>query len=161
MDFSVRKAKETDASAILGLIRELAGYEKQPDAVVIAEKDIIDAAFGDNPLTSIFVAEVNSNVVGIALFYYGFSTWKGRSLHLEDLIVNENFRGHGIGKALMMRVVQVAQKEKLNRMDWEVLDWNERAIKFYKSLGTSFYSDWNLCRLFGPEIQAIKTGNLQ
>jgi GNAT superfamily N-acetyltransferase len=161
MDFSVRKAKETDASAILGLIRELAVYEKQPDAVVIAEKDIIDAAFGDHPLTYIFVAEVNSNVVGIALFYYGFSTWKGRSLHLEDLIVNENFRGHGIGKALMMRVVQVAQKEKLNRMDWEVLDWNEPAMKFYESLGTSFYSDWNLCRLFGPEIQAIKTENLQ
>jgi len=157
MDFIIRKAEEADALAILDLIRELAVFEKQPDAVIINEKDIIDSAFGDHPLTYIFVAEVNSLVVGIALFYYGFSTWKGRSLHLEDLIVNENFRGYGIGKALMLQVVQVAQNEKLNRMDWEVLDWNEPAIKFYEGLGASFYTDWNLCRLFGSEIQAIKT----
>jgi ribosomal protein S18 acetylase RimI-like enzyme len=91
----------------------------------------------------------------MALYYYGFSAWKGRSLHLEDLIVNENYRKLGIGKALMNQVLQIAKTEKVERMSWEVLDWNEPAIKFYESLGAVFYKDWWLCRLFREDLERL------
>lgn len=150
--FNIRFARREDTLSILELIKELAVFEKQPNAVILTEKELSDAVFGQNPWVYVYVAEIEEKVVGIALYYYGFSTWKGRSLHLEDLIVNENYRKLGIGKALMNQVLQIAKQEKVERMSWEVLNWNEPAIKFYESLGTTFYKDWWLCRLFREDL---------
>lgn len=155
MRFEIRVASANDCSEILKLIKELAVFEKQPDAVILSEEELIKSAFSENPWIYIFVAEMDSKVVGMALYYYGFSTWKGRSLHLEDLIVNENYRKLGIGKALMNQVLQIAKTEKVERMSWEVLDWNTPAIEFYKSLGTIFYNDWWLCRLFREDLERL------
>lgn len=148
-------AEPADIPTILSLIRELAIFERQPDAVILSESEMERAVFGKNPWVFVYVAEIENKVVGMALFYYGFSTWKGRSLHLEDLIVNENYRKLGIGKALMNQVIEVAKSEKVERMSWEVLDWNEPAIKFYKSLNTQFYKDWWLCRLFKEQLEKL------
>jgi ribosomal protein S18 acetylase RimI-like enzyme len=155
MKYIIRKAAATDSNEILGLIKELAVFEKQPDAVILSEVELIKSAFSENPWVYIFVAKIDTKVVGMALYYYGFSAWKGRSLHLEDLIVNENYRKLGIGKALMNQVLQIAKTEKVERMSWEVLDWNEPAIKFYESLGAVFYKDWWLCRLFREDLERL------
>jgi len=98
---------------------------------------------------------MGNKVVGMALYYYGFSTWKGRSLNLEDLIVNEKYQKLGIGKALMRQIIEETKKEKVENMSWEVTDWNDPAIEFYKSLGTTFYKDWWLCRLFKEDLDTI------
>ncbi len=153
--FNIRKAETKDIPSILVLIKELAVFERQPNAVLLSEGELEQALFGENPWVFVYVAETENKVVGMALYYYGFSTWKGRSLHLEDLIVNENFRKLGIGKALMNQVIQVAKNEKVERMSWEVLDWNEPAIKFYESLNTEFYKDWWLCRLFKEQLEHL------
>ena len=155
MRFEIRVASANDCSEILKLIKELAVFEKQPDAVILSEEELIKSAFSENPWVYIFVAEMDSKVVGMALYYYGFSTWKGRSLHLEDLIVNEKCRKLGIGRALMNQVIQIAKSEQVERMSWEVLDWNTPAIEFYKSLGTIFYKDWWLCRLFREDLERL------
>jgi GNAT superfamily N-acetyltransferase len=154
-NFSIRKACIEDSSSILYLIKELAAFELEPDAVIITEKDIIDSAFGEHPWVYIYVAEVEGQVVGMALYYFGFSTWKGRSLHLEDLVVNEDYRKVGIGKALFQKIIEIAKQEKVGRMSWEVLEWNEPAIKLYESVGAHFYKDWHLCRLFKEDLESI------
>lgn len=155
MNFIIRKAEKQDIPSILDLIRELAIYERQPDAVILSESELENAVFGEQPWVYIYVAESENKLVGMALYYYGFSTWKGRSLHLEDLIVNEKYRKRGIGKALMHQVLQIAKSENVERMSWEVLDWNEPAIEFYRSLGTTFYKDWWLCRLFREDLSRL------
>lgn len=155
MNFIIQKAETKDIPSILVLIKELAVFERQPNAVILSEGELEQALFGENPWVFIYVAEMENKVVGMALYYYGFSTWKGRSLHLEDLIVNENYRKLGIGRALMNQVIQVAKTEKVERMSWEVLDWNEPAVKFYESLGTEFYKDWWLCRLFKEQLERL------
>ena len=156
MDAIIRKAHKDDCPSILALIKELAVFERQPDAVIIDENDILEQAFSDNPLIFIYVAEVKHQVVGMALYYFNFSTWKGRSIHLEDLIVQKEHRHQGIGKALMAKVIEIAEVENAGRMSWEVLEWNEPAIRFYESLGTTFYKDWHLCRLFREDIKRIQ-----
>jgi GNAT superfamily N-acetyltransferase len=156
MRYDIRVAGVNDCSEILKLIKELAVFERQPSAVILSELELEEAVFCESPWVYVYVAEMDSNVVGMALYYYGFSTWKGRSLHLEDLIVNENYRKLGIGKALMKQVLQIAKTEKVERMSWEVLDWNEPAIKFYESLGTVFYKDWWLCRLFREDLERLQ-----
>ena len=155
MSCNIRKAETKDIPSILGLIKELAVFERQPNAVILSEGELEQALFGENPWVYVYVAEMENKVVGMALYYYGFSTWKGRSLHLEDLIVHEHYRKLGIGRALMNQVIQVAKTEKVERMSWEVLDWNEPAVKFYKSLGTEFYKDWWLCRLFREDLKRL------
>ena len=155
MSCNIRKAETKDIPSILGLIKELAVFERQPNAVILSEGELEQALFGENPWVYVYVAEMENKVVGMALYYYGFSTWKGRSLHLEDLIVHENYRKLGIGRALMNQVIQIAKTEKVERMSWEVLDWNDPAVKFYKSLGTEFYKDWWLCRLFREDLKRL------
>ena len=155
MSCNIRKAETKDIPSILGLIKELAVFERQPNAVILSEGELEQALFVENPWVFVYVAEMENKVVGMALYYYGFSTWKGRSLHLEDLIVHENYRKLGIGRALMNQVIQIAKTEKVERMSWEVLDWNEPAVKFYKSLGTEFYKDWWLCRLFREDLKRL------
>lgn len=142
MKFTIRKANVTDMPAVLELIKELAAFEKEPDAVDITAETLKNEGFGDNPLFTCFVAEVEGNIEGMALVYYRFSTWKGRTLHLEDLIVRENKRGTGLGNALYKKVISFAEEQDLKRVEWVVLDWNQHAIDFYDRSGANILKGW-------------------
>ena len=147
MEFLIRKAKATDMSKVLDLIVELAIFEKEPLAVEISVDDLIQHGIGSSSDFDCFVAEAANNIVGIALVYTRFSTWKGRVLHLEDLIVSKNMRGKGIGSALLDRVVKHASDLKVKRVSWEVLDWNTPAIQFYEAKGADVKRDWDVVHL--------------
>lgn len=145
---NIRKANSEDMKAVLALIQELAIFEKEPEAVVVTVADLIRDGFGSNPLFSVYVAETDSNIiVGMALYFYKYSTWKGRSIHLEDLIVTKNYRGKGVGKALLFKMVELAREEKVKRLEWNVLDWNKPAIDFYIESGAEILKEWQLVRL--------------
>ena len=139
---TIRKAKESDCTSMMDLIQELAVYEKQPHAVTVAMDDFIDAGFGDNPVWAAFVAEKDNAIVGMALFYIRYSTWKGQRLYLEDLIVTDSERGAGIGKLLLDQTIAYAKEMNYSGMMWQVLDWNEPAINFYKKYEASFDNGW-------------------
>lgn len=143
----IRKALKEDMPAVLDLIKELAVYEKEPDAVNISAEILVKEGFGEHPLFTCFVAEVDGELVGMALVYFRFSTWKGRTLHLEDLIVNESKRGTGVGGALFKKVLQFANEHGVKRAEWVVLDWNENAIKFYEKSGATLLKDWYLVQM--------------
>ena len=130
MNFLIRKANKDDMQEVLSLIKELALFEKEPDEVEVSREELISDGFGDEKSFCCFVAEVESKIIGMALFYPRYSTWKGKVLHLEDLIVNEKFRGKGIGYALFSKFINYAHKKKVRRVQWVVLDWNDSAIKF-------------------------------
>lgn len=145
MLFKIRKAEHRDFSSVLKLIQELAVFEKEPNAVKVSVEELqVDYREG---LFSCLVAELNNKVVGLALYYNRYSTWKGKTIHLEDLIVTNEYRGTGIGKALLNKIVEEAKKEGLRRVEWCVLDWNEKAIKFYESVGGEILKDWYLVQL--------------
>ena len=143
MEFQVRKATKNDMPSVLKLINELAVYEREPDAVEVTVADLERDGFGDQPLFNCFVAEAEDKIVGMALFYNRYSTWKGKTIHLEDLIVNEDYRGKGIGMQLYKKVMQFALEEKIKRVEWVVLDWNTPAVNFYKNTGASVFSEWD------------------
>ena len=147
MNYQIRKAKISDLDQVLNLILELAVYEKEPDSVEITVEDLKISGFGTVPDFVCFVADMDSQILGIALTYNRFSTWKGRVLHLEDLIVSKPMRGKGIGSALLDRVVMHAAALGVKRVCWEVLDWNSNAIEFYKSKGADVKYDWNVVHL--------------
>lgn len=147
MEFLIRKAKATDMSKVLDLIVELAIFEKEPLAVEISVDDLIQHGTGSSSDFDCFVAEADNDIVGIALVYTRFSTWKGRVLHLEDLIVSKNMRGKGVGSALLDRVVKHASDLKVKRVSWEVLDWNTPAIQFYEAKGADVKRDWDVVHL--------------
>ena len=147
MEFLIRKAKTTDMSKVLDLIVELAIFEKEPLAVEISVDDLIQHGIGSSSDFDCFVAEADNDIVGIALVYTRFSTWKGRVLHLEDLIVSKNMRGKGVGSALLDRVVKHASDLKVKRVSWEVLDWNTPAIQFYETKGADVKRDWDVVHL--------------
>ena len=147
MDFTIRKAKKEDMSSVYTLINELANFEKEPDAVEITVEDLIKDGFGEHPAFQCFVAEVNSKIEGIALIYNRYSTWKGKILHLEDLIVSQSMRGSGIGTALLNEVVKYGHRLGVKRINWEVIDWNEPAIKFYEKKGANVMRDWDVVQL--------------
>lgn len=147
MQHSIRPAQKKDMKTVLELITELAVFEKEPDAVTITEDTLINLGTGDNPLFTCFVAENNGKVVGTAIVYFRFSTWSGKSLHLEDLIVREDCRGLGIGKALYNQVMLYAQEQDVGRVEWVVLDWNKNAIDFYEKTGVTFLKDWHLVQM--------------
>lgn len=128
--------------AVLELIKELAVFENEPDAVDTTVETLEKEGFGDNPLFLCFVAEVEGRIEGMALCYYRFSTWKGRTLHLEDLVVREEKRGTGLGSALYKKVISFAREQGLNRVEWVVLDWNQHAIDFYERSGATILKDW-------------------
>ena len=139
-------------SSVLKLVNELAVFEKEPNAVKVTVDDLIGNGFKDNPAFLTFVAELEGVIVGMALFYNRFSTWEGPSLHLEDLIVTEKFRGKGIGKALYDKVLDFALQKGIKRVEWVVLDWNKPAIAFYKSTGAIMLEDWNICQINNQSI---------
>lgn len=147
MDTVIRKGRKEDMPAVLELIKELAAFENEPDAVNITVETLEEEGFGENPLFQVFVAEVDRKIEGIALVYYRFSTWKGRTLHLEDLIVREEKRGTGLGNALYKKVIQFAQEKGLRRVEWVVLDWNQHAIDFYKRSGATVFENWHTVQM--------------
>jgi len=127
---------------VLDLIKELAAFEKEPHAVVVTVEDLERDGFGENPLFQTFVAEVDDKIVGMALYYYRYSTWKGKTIHLEDLIVKENMRGTGLGFALYCEIIQKGKNDNVRRVEWNVLDWNTPAIDFYEKSGAKVLKDW-------------------
>lgn len=147
MDFKIRKAVVSDSPSILGLIQELATFEREPDAVEVNLQDIEELGFGAAPAFECWVATLAQEVVGMALFYPRFSTWKGPTLHLEDLIVQEQHKGKGIGTALYQKFIQIAEQRKLRRVEWVVLDWNTPAVEFYKKSGADVLDDWRTVQM--------------
>lgn len=147
MEFITRDATKEDMPQVLNLIKELALFEKEPEAVEVTVDDLILDGFGDHKLFHCFVAETNNTVVGLALVYNRYSTWKGPVLHLEDLIVTQKMRGSGLGTLLLNEVIKYGHSQGVKRICWEVLDWNEPAIKFYQSKGADVKRDWDVVHL--------------
>jgi GNAT superfamily N-acetyltransferase len=155
MNLNIRIAKADDCPRILELIHELAVYEKAPEEVTVELNHFIDAGFGENPVWKAFVAEVDTEIVGFALFYTRYSTWKGCRLYLEDFIVTEEMRGKGIGKVLFEKVIEEAKSEKYTGMVWQVLDWNEPAINFYNKYAAHLESGWLNAALSKEQVKAF------
>lgn len=143
----IRKGEQKDMKSVLELIQELAVFEKEPDAVELTVADLERDGFGSNPLFHTFVAEIDENIVGIALYYYRYSTWKGKTIHLEDLIVKENQRGSGVGFALYSKIIEQGKMDNVRRIEWAVLDWNIPAIEFYKKSGAKILEDWRIAQM--------------
>lgn len=147
MSFIIRESKKDDLQAVHDLITELAIFEKEPDAVEITVEDLENDGFSENPKFKLFVAEEESKIIGIALFYERYSTWKGKTIHLEDLIVTKSRQKIGAGKALYTAVLKYAYDNNFNRVAWEVIDWNTNAIDFYKSTGATYLNDWSVVQM--------------
>ena len=145
MNIKIRKALKEDCLRILELVRELALYEKAPDEVTVTLEHFQESGFGKNPVWWAFVAEVEGKVEGFALYYIRFSTWKGQRMYLEDFYVTEETRSNGLGKLLFDRLIIEAKEKKLTGIVWQVLDWNQPAINFYKKYNASFDSGWINC----------------
>jgi GNAT superfamily N-acetyltransferase len=143
----IRKGEKSDMKAVLELIQELAIFENEPNAVAISVTDLERDGFGSNPLFHTFLAEKDNQIVGMALYYYRYSTWKGKTIHLEDLIVKENQRGSGIGFALYSKIIEQGKIDNVRRIEWAVLDWNIPAIEFYKKSGAKIFDDWRIAQM--------------
>lgn len=154
MEIVIRNAVREDMSSVLQLIKELAEFEKEPNAVEVTRNELEDAGFGDQKQFDCFVAEVEKKIVGMALLYFRFSTWKGRTVHLEDLIVTEKMRGKGVGQALYRRVLKFALDQGVKRVNWVVLDWNKPAIEFYERSGATILSNWWQVEMEEPALKA-------
>lgn len=153
MEYTIRDAQATDMAQVHKLIKELAVFEKEEHAVEVSVEDLQRDGFGTNKLFHCYVAESNGGVVGMALLFHRYSTWKGPIIHLEDLIVTESMRGSGLGAALLTKVVEHGHKLGVKRINWEVLDWNDPAIAFYESRGAKVLRDWNVVHLDEKGIQ--------
>jgi len=149
----IRKGTKEDVSSILSLIKELAVFEKEPEAVIVTEADLLRDGFSENPLYYTFIAEENGEVIGMALYYYRYSTWKGKTIHLEDLIVRENKRGTGAGFALYKKIIEQGKLDGVKRIEWNVLDWNTNAIKFYEKSGAKVLDDWRVVQMDENRIE--------
>lgn len=145
MNVIIRRAVREDCHRILELVKELAVYEKAPDEVTVTLGHFEESGFGKNPVWWAFVAELDGRVEGFALYYIRFSTWKGQRMYLEDFLVTEALRGQGIGKKLFDRLVEEAKEKQFNGIVWQVLEWNEPAINFYKKYNASFDAEWVNC----------------
>ena len=143
----IRKATKEDMPAVLALITELAIFEREPNAVVITADDLQRDGFGDKPLFHVLVAEQNGKVLGMALYYYRYSTWKGKTIHLEDLIVTEKMRGKGVGFELYKEIIKQGKRDQVRRIEWNVLDWNRAAIDFYEKSGAKVLQDWRVAHM--------------
>ena len=149
----IRKATKNDMPSVLELIQELATFEKEPDAVVVTVDDLVRDGFSENPLFQCFVAEVDGEIIGMALYYYRFSTWKGKTIHLEDLIVKESKRGTGAGFALYKEIIKQGKAENVRRIEWNVLDWNTPAIDFYEKSGAKVLGEWRVVHMDDKGIE--------
>lgn len=149
----IRKATEKDANDILFLIKELAEFENGLDQVTVTASDLLRDGFGDNPLFYCLIAELNDTTKGIAVYFYTYSTWNGKTLYLEDLIVSESSRSQGIGEVLMDEIIKIGKEEEVNRISWQVLNWNVEAQKFYKKFEASLDDEWLNGRLDDNQIR--------
>lgn len=141
-DVIIRKAVKEDCPQLMDLVRELALYENAPEEVTVSLKEMQEAGFGKSPVWWAIVAELNGKIVGMSLYYIRYSTWKGRRLYLEDLIINEACRGKGIGKRLFEATIQEARRMGMGGMTWQALDWNEPALNFYRKYPADFDEEW-------------------
>lgn len=147
MSIIIRTAERKDCSRMLELITELAVYEKAPDEVTVTLKHFEESGFGENPVWWARVAEENNHILGFALYYIRYSTWKGQRMYLEDFIVTEEARGKGIGKLLFDRLIEEAKEKNFSGMMWQVLEWNEPAINFYRKYNVDFDNGWINCSI--------------
>jgi len=156
MTTTIRPATREDVPVILGFVRALAAYEREPDAVTATEADLLRDGFSPNPFFSCLIAEHNGRAAGFALYFFSYSTWLGRpGLYLEDIFVEPELRGRGIGKALLERVAAIAVEKDCPRLQWEVLDWNTPAIEFYRAMGAEFLDEWRNVRVTGEALRKL------
>ena len=152
----IRPAEAADVSVILRLIRSLADYEREPQAVTATEADLLRDGFGARPLFHVVLAEWKGAPVGFAFYFFNYSTWQGKpGLYLEDLFVEPEYRGYGIGKALLVHLAQIAVTRGCGRFVWQVLDWNEPAIKFYEKVGATVLREWLTVRIAGDALARL------
>ncbi len=151
--FNIRNATSNDMAEVVALITELAVFENEPDAVEVSEANLIEHGFGSSPKFSCWVAERDKQIIGMALCYPRYSTWKGPTFHLEDLIVTKEERGKGVGKALYSTFIEHAHQQGVRRIEWVVLDWNTHAVDFYKNSGAEVLSDWRTVQMDKQAIQ--------
>ena len=155
-DFNICPARVEDVPIILQLIRDLATYERAPDEVVATEEQLIEVLFGERPVAEVLLAFEGESPVGFAVYFYSFSTWLARpGLYLEDLFVKPEKRGKGYGRALLVELAKIARDRGCGRMEWAVLNWNESAIKFYRTLGAKPMNEWTVFRLTREEIAKL------
>jgi GNAT superfamily N-acetyltransferase len=147
MEIKIRKAVRKDCVRMMELIQELATYEKAPDEVTVSLKHFEESGFGANPVWWAFVAEAQGVVIGMALYYLRYSTWKGQRMYLEDILVTEDMRGQKIGSLLFDALIVEAKEKGFNGINWQVLDWNEPAINFYKKYNANFDPEWVNCSI--------------
>lgn len=152
MNITIRKAEPGDVPAMLALIKELALYEKAPDEVITTESSMLKDGFGEEKIYDSIVAESDGTVVGVAIFYVVYSTWKGRIIYLDDLVVTESYRRFGIGKKLFDELTRITKETGAQQLRWHVLNWNTQAIKFYEKYRTSFDPVWISCKLTEEQI---------
>jgi GNAT superfamily N-acetyltransferase len=158
-NFEIRPTTEADVPIILSLIRDLAEYEREPDAVVATEAGLREVLFGSQRSAEVLLALEKGEPVGFAVYFFNFSTWLGRpGLYLEDLFVRPDMRGKGYGRALLERLAQIAQERGCGRMEWAVLDWNDPAIQFYRKLGAEPMNEWTVFRLTKDGISKLAAG---
>ena len=151
----IRKGTESDIEQALSLIKELAIYEKAPDEVEVTPNEMRAWGFGSNKIFDFFVAEENDVIIGMALYYFKYSTWKGKCLFLEDIIVTETQRGKGIGKLLFDKIIEVSKETNVRRMEWQVLDWNTPAINFYKKYAATLDGEWINGKLTKVQLEKL------
>jgi GNAT superfamily N-acetyltransferase len=158
-ELTIRPAVPSDIPEILAFIRELAEYEREPDSAIATEDDLLRDGFGPTPRFHCLIAIWQDQPAGFALFFYNYSTWRGRAgIYLEDLFARPAFRQKGIGKALLAAVAAIAVAERCPRLEWAVLDWNTPAIDFYKSVGAVSMSEWTTMRLAGDALHKLAEG---
>ena len=155
MEITIRKGHKSDLPAAFELIKELALYERAPHEVTNTVEKMERDGFGDNPIFGFFVAERNKKIIGLSLYYWRYSTWKGKRLYLEDIIVTEKERGSGIGKLLFEKTMEKAIEENCSGMLWQVLDWNEPGLNFYQKYNAKFDNEWVNCSLEASEIKNL------
>ena len=148
MEIKIRRAVKEDCPRLLELVQELATYERAPDQVTVTLEHFTESGFGEKPVWWAFVAEVERKIEGFALYYVRYSTWKGQAMYLEDILITNDMRGKGIGKLLFDRLIEEAREKKFNRIIWQVLDWNEPAINFYKKYSADIDAGWLNCSIY-------------
>jgi len=155
MNVIIRKAQASDVTAMMKLVHELAEFEKQPSEVKNTEEQMLREGFSVNPSFFAIVADIDGAVQGMSVYFYSYSTWKGKSIYIDDIIVNEAFRGLGVGRKLMEATIEEARDQNVGKLHWQVLDWNEPAIKFYKKYNPSFDGEWINCAVSKEQLSKM------